>query len=166
MLEKSVLQIKIEKEEQARLKAEQELLELKKNQLEKEALANSVIIEHKNKMLQKISHEIDQGESTSFDLKKLIKEEMLSNADFEHTRKQLQDIHPDFFNKLNKKKIQNLNPLDLKYCTFIYFKMSTNQIAQTLSVEPHSARIFKYRLKQKFGLGKDIRLEDFLDSPG
>lgn len=166
VLENSMLQIKIEKEEQARLKAEQELLELKKNQLEKEALANSVIIEHNNKMLQKISDEIDLGESINFDLKKLIKEEMLAHTDFEHTRKQLQDLHPDFFNRLNRKKIQNLTPLDLKYCTFIYLKMSTNQIAQTLSVEPPSVRIFKYRLKQKFGLGKDLRLEDFLDSLG
>lgn len=42
------IQLRLEKEEQARLKAEQELLDLKRKQLEKEALANSLMIEHKN----------------------------------------------------------------------------------------------------------------------
>ena len=46
------MQVKLEKEEQARLKAEQDFLELKHQQLQKEALANSLMIEHKNDMLE------------------------------------------------------------------------------------------------------------------
>ncbi|RAV28959.1 hypothetical protein DN748_11255 [Sinomicrobium soli] len=154
------IQLKLEKEEQARLKAEQELLDLRRQQLEKEALANSLIIERKNDTLRQIQDKIQSGEAGH--IQKLIKEEMLMQADFEDIRMQIQELHPDFFNRLSEKAIQKLTPLDLKYCTYLYLKMDTRQIAQVLHVEPQSVRMFKYRLKQKFGLGKDVGLEEFL----
>ncbi|NGM65653.1 hypothetical protein [Sphingobacterium sp. SGR-19] len=156
----SALQLKIEKEEQARLRAEQELLHLKRQQLEKEALANSLIIEHKNDMLKQIQGKIQDGDAA--DVKKLLKEEMLLRADFEDVKMQIQQLHPTFFNQLTEKAVQKLTALDLKYCAYIYLQMTTKQIAQALHVEPQSVRMFKYRLKQKFGLGKDVDLEKFL----
>jgi len=156
----AALQLKIEKEEQERLKAEQELLDLKRQQLEKEALANSLLIDHKNDMLQQIKSKIQEGDTGK--IQKLLKEEMLLNADFEDVKMQIQALHPDFFNQLNEKAIQKLTPLDLRYCAYLYLKMTTKQIAQALHVEPQSVRMFKYRLKQKFGLGKEIDLESFL----
>lgn len=86
---------------------------------------------------------------------------MLVQSDFEDIKTHIQELHPDFFNQLNKNALQKLTPLDLKYCTYIYLKMNTKQIAQALDVEPQSVRMFKYRLKQKFGLGKEVDLEDF-----
>lgn len=157
----AALQLKIEKEEQARLEAERELLHLKRQQLEKEALANSLIIEHKNEMLKQIQGKIlDGGEAG--DIQKLLKEEMLLRADFDDVKMQIQQLHPTFFNQLTEKAVQKLTPLDLKYCAYIYLQMTTKQIAQALHVEPQSVRMFKYRLKQKFGLGKDVDLEKFL----
>lgn len=82
-------------------------------------------------------------------------------TDFEDIKMQIQELHPDFFNRLSEKAIKKLTLLDLKYCTYLYLKMSTKQIAQALHVEPQSVRMFKYRLKQKFGLDKDVVLEDF-----
>lgn len=155
------MQILLEKEEQARLKAEQELLDLRKQQLEKEALANSLIIDRKNETLKQIQNKIRSGEASH--IQKLIKEEMLLQTDFEDIKLQMQELHPDFFNRLNEKAVQKLTPLDLKYCTYLYLKMSTKQIAQILHVEPQSVRMFKYRLKQKFGLGKESDLEEFLE---
>lgn len=154
------MQLRIEKGEQARLKVEQELLDLRRQQLEKEALANSLIIERKNDTLKQIQGKIESGEARH--IQKLIKEEMLVQSDFEDIRIQIQELHPDFFNQLNRRALQKLTPLDLKYCTYIYLKMDTKQIAQALHVEPQSVRMFKYRLKQKFGLGKDADFEDFL----
>src|SRR5690606_36918927 len=75
------MQILLEKEEQARLKAEQELLDLRKQQLEKEALANSLIIDRKNETLKQIQNKIQSGEASH--IQKLIKEEMLLQTDFE-----------------------------------------------------------------------------------
>ena len=157
---KADMQIRLEKEEQARLKAEQELLELRRQQLEKEALANSLIIERKNDTLRQIQDQIRNGEAHH--IQKLLKEEMMMQANFETIKMQLQELHPDFFQRLNEKAVQKLTSLDLKYCTYIYLKMTVKEIAQTLHVEPQSVRMFKYRLKQKFDLGKDISLEDYL----
>ncbi len=154
------MQLLLEKEEQARLKAEQELLDLRKQQLEKEALANSLIIDRKNEILKQIQDKIKRGEAVH--IPKLLKEEMLVQSDFEDIKLQVQELHPDFFHRLTEKATQKLTPLDLKYCTYIYLKMTTKQIAHALYVEPQSVRMFKYRLKQKFGLGKDEDLERFL----
>ncbi|QQT25360.1 MULTISPECIES: hypothetical protein [Sphingobacterium] len=152
--------LKLEHEEQARLKAEQELLDIRKQQLEKEALANSLIIDRKNETFKQIQEKIRTGESRL--IQKLIKEEMLIQTDFEEIKMQVQELHPDFFNKLSDKAVQKLTPLDLKYCTYFYLKMTTKQIAQVLHIEPQSVRMFKYRLKKKFGLGQEDDLEAFL----
>ncbi|WP_346239071.1 hypothetical protein ABDK00_010065 [Niabella insulamsoli] len=156
------MQLKLEKEEQARLKAEQELLELKRKQLEKEALANSLIIEHKTDMLQQIQSQLKDGNAGN--IKKLLKEEMLLHADFEDIKSQIQQLHPGFFNQLSEKSLQKLTPLDVKYCAYLHLQMTTKQIAQALHIAPQSVRMFKYRLKQKFGLDRDTNLEEFLQT--
>ncbi|GAA4442314.1 LuxR C-terminal-related transcriptional regulator [Ravibacter arvi] len=156
----AALQLKIEKEEQARLKAEQELLELKRQQLEKEALANSLHIAYKNDMFRQIQDKMKEGDAGR--IRKLLKEEMMVSADFEAVKMQIQRLHPGFFNQLTERATQKLTPLDLKYCAYIYLEMPTKQIAQALHVEAQSVRMSKYRLKQKFGLGRDEDLEVFL----
>ena len=158
------LQLQLEKEEQARLKAEQELMELKRLQLEKETLTNSLIIEHKNDTLKQIQDKIREGDTGN--IQKLLKAEMLVRTDFDDIKTQIQELHPNFFGRLTEEAQQKLTPLDLKYCAYLYLKMTTKQIAQILHVAPQSVRMFKYRLKQKFGLDKADDLEDFLQRFG
>jgi len=158
------MRVRLEKEEQARLKAEQELLELKHQQLQKEALANSLIIEHKNDMFKQIQSKLQDGNPR--DIQKLLREETLLNADFENIKLQIQQLHPNFFSQLIDKANQKLTPLDLRYSAYIYLQMSTKQIAQVLHIEAQSVRMFKYRLKQKFGLSKESDLESFLQEVG
>ena len=95
---------------------------------------------------------------------KLLKEDMLLSADFDAITKQIQQLHPDFFSQLSARAIKKLTPLDLKYCAYLHLQMNTSQIAQAMHVEAQSVRMFKYRLKQKFGLDKDTDLEEFLRS--
>lgn len=156
----SMMQLQFEKEERARLKAEQELSDLKRQQLEKEALANTLIIEHKNEMLKQIKDTLKEGDPNN--VRKLLREKSLLNTDFEDVKGHIQQLHPDFFKQLTEIAIQKLTPLDLKYCAYIHLQMTTKQIAQVLHVEPQSVRMFKYRLKQKFDLGKGTDLEKFL----
>ncbi|WP_257657807.1 hypothetical protein [Parapedobacter lycopersici] len=160
----AAMQLKMEKEEQARLRAEQELLELQRGRLQKEALANSLIIEHKNDMLNQIRSQLKTGDTHH--VRKLLKEEALLNADFEEVKLQVQELHPGFFNQLTGKSVQKLTPLDLKYCTYIYLKMNAKQMAQALHVEVQSVRMFKYRLKQKLGLPRESDLEQFIQQLG
>lgn len=156
------LQMKLEKEEQARLKAEQKLLEMQQQQLKKEVMANALQIEHKNEMLHNLKDRINKGDAVN--IKRIVNEEMLLDEDFEQAKMKIQKLHPDFFNRLNQSARQRLTDLDLKYCAYIHLKMNTKQIAQLLHVEPKSVRMSKYRIKQKLGLEKEDDLDAFLQT--
>ncbi len=155
------MQLRIEKEEQARLVAEQELLQLKNEQMQKEVLASTLQIDRKNKLLEEIREKIKE-EGTYFNIERVLKTEKHLDSSIEQTVKEFQDIHPEFFNKLNELSSDRLTPLDLKYCAYLYLKLSTKEIAIIFNVEPKSIRMSKYRIKQKLNLHKDESLEAFL----
>ena len=111
-------------------------------------------------MLQQLSDDIEKGNAVN--TRRLLKEELLLDDDFEQTKLHLQKMHPDFFKMLSEKSVQKLTALDLKYCTYLHLKMDTRQIAQLLHVETQSVRMAKYRIKQKLGLGKDDDLDAYL----
>ncbi|MDO4782005.1 MAG: hypothetical protein Q4A09_02155 [Capnocytophaga felis] len=157
------MQLRLEKEEQARLKAEQELLQLKNEQMQKEVLANALQIDRKNKLLEEIKDKIKQ-EGNTFNIDRVLKKEKFLDDTIEQTVKEFQDIHPDFFNKLCELSANKLTPLDLKYCAYMYLKLSTKEIASAFNVEPKSIRMSKYRIKQKLNLEKEENLEEFLQS--
>ncbi|NSL86297.1 hypothetical protein ECE50_005630 [Chitinophaga sp. Mgbs1] len=156
----SELQIKLEKEEQARLRAEQQLMEVQQQQLKKEVMANVIQLEHKNQVLHQIKDKLTEGEPVN--LQKMLKEEMVLDSDFEHARLQIQQVHPDFFQLLQDKALKKLTLLDLKLCAYLYLKMDTRQISRLMHIEPKSVRMSRYRIKQKLGLDKEEDLYIFL----
>lgn len=156
------LQIRLEKEEQSRLKTEQELLTLQQQKLQDEVMANHLHILHKNEVLHQLKNKL--GEDNSLNINQIIREENLLDSDFEKEKFKIQEIHPNFFKILNEKAKQKLTSLDLKYCAYFYLGMNTKQIANILNVEPKSVRMTKYRLKQKFELDAEIDLIQFLKS--
>ncbi|PIF45681.1 hypothetical protein CLU96_2691 [Chryseobacterium sp. 52] len=160
----SEMQIKLEKEEKARLKAEQLLLETQQQQLQKEAMANVLQLEHKNRILHTIKDKL--GDDNSLNMQKIVKEEIVLDNDFEDAKVRIQQIHPDFFNLINEKAKKNLTLLDMKLCAYLYLKMDTRQISQLMHIEPKSVRMSRYRIKQKLGLDKDEDLNIFLQRLG
>ena len=156
------LQIKLEQEEQSRLKAEQELLELQQQKLQNEVMANQLHLQHKNKVLHDIK--VKLNDDKSLNINQIIKEENLLDNDFEKAKFQIQELHPNFFKTLSENAQQRLTSLDLKYCAYLYLGMDTKQIAHVLHIEPKSVRMTKYRLKQKFGLTAETDLVDHLRS--
>lgn len=162
--QESEMQMKLEKEEQARLKAEQQLLEAQQQQLQKEAMANVLQLEHKNRMLHTIKDKL--ADDSSLNMQKIMKEEMVLDNDFEGAKMQIQQIHPDFFNLINEKAHKKLTLLDMKLCAYLYLKMDTRQISQLMHIEPKSVRMSRYRIKQKLGLEKDEDLNLFLQGLG
>lgn len=158
------MQIRLEQEEKQRLKAEQELLEIQKEKLQQEAMATALQIQYKNEVLKEIKQKISEGNTQN--IGQIIKEEAILDADFEEMKTEIQKLHPHFFAQVQEHAVQKLSALDLKYCAYIFLKMSAKQIAQQLKVEPSSVRMFKYRLKQKFALPKEISLAGFLQRMG
>ncbi|OCA71894.1 hypothetical protein BBH99_13335 [Chryseobacterium contaminans] len=150
--------VKLKEEEQARLKAEQELLTLKQQKLQSEVLANQLHIQHKNEVLQQLQTQLSDAD---ININQVVREQNRVDNDFEKIRFTIQELHPDFFKNINEKAKQKLTPLDLKYCAYIYLGMDTKQIANLLNVEPKSVRMTKYRLKKKFGLDENIALDTF-----
>lgn len=152
------MQIKLQEEEQARLKAEQELLTLQQQKLQSEVLASQLHIQHKNEVLQQLQTQLSDKD---INIHQVVRGENRVDNDFEKIRFTIQELHPDFFKNINEKAKQKLTTLDLKYCAYLYLGMDTKQIANLLSVEPKSVRMTKYRLKKKFGLDENTALESF-----
>ncbi|QDW23534.1 hypothetical protein FFJ24_001295 [Pedobacter sp. KBS0701] len=158
------LQMKFEKEEQARLKAEQLLLESQQQQLQKEVMANQLQLEHKKEMLFQIKEKL--SDNHQLNINKIWNEELLLDNDFEEAKFQIQQVHPEFFSLLNQRAQQKLTALDLKLCAYLHLKMDTKKIAQLMHIEAKSVRMSRYRIKQKLGLGKDEDLKLFLQDMG
>ncbi|MGJ1367630.1 helix-turn-helix transcriptional regulator [Sphingobacterium spiritivorum] len=154
------IQFKLEQEEKARLKAEQELLTLKQQQLQREALANQLHLQHKNKVLQQLESRL--SDDKDINIRQVVKEEYRMDHEFEKAKFSIQELHPDFFKNLNDRSRQKLTNLDFKYCAYLYLGMETKQIAHLLNVEPKSVRMTKYRLKQKFNLDSETDLTGYL----
>lgn len=152
--------IRLQNEEQARLKAEQELLELQQQQLRDEVMIRQLQVQHKNEVLQTLKEKLQVEDPVN--IQQIIREENILDADFEKAKFSIQEVHPNFFKQLNEKAQQKLTSLDQKYCAYWYLGMDTKQIASLLNVEPKSVRMTKYRLKQKFGLERATNLETFL----
>lgn len=152
-------------EEKERLEAEQELMESEKEQLQKELLAGAMQVEHKNEVLNQLKEKLhEQAETLSpKTIDRLINAEMRADSDFGHLKTEFQEIHPDFFNRLQAQALKKLTRLDLKYCTYFYMKLDSKQIANLLNVAPKSVRMAKYRLKKKLGLAKADDLDHFLE---
>ncbi|NII81258.1 hypothetical protein H9N25_01655 [Pedobacter riviphilus] len=158
------LQMKFEKEEQARLKAEQLLLESQQQQLQKEVMASQLQLEHKKEMLFQIKEKL--SDNHQFNINKIWNEELLLDNDFEEAKFQIQQVHPEFFSLLNQRAQQKLTALDLKLCAYLHLKMDTKKIAQLMHIEAKSVRMSRYRIKQKLGLGKEDDLNLFLQNIG
>src|SRR5699024_5909705 len=155
---------KSKSEEAARLKTEQELMQSQKENLQKELMAGALQVEHKNELLQNLKERLakEADNKSTKQLDHIIKDELRIDENFEDIRKELNELHPDFFDRLQEKADKKLTQLDLKYSAYLYMKLSTKQIAELMHVAPKSVRMTKYRLKQKLNLGKRSELIDFL----
>lgn len=157
------LRSRLHQEETARLEAEAQLLKARQEQLQRGLMAGALQVEHKNELLQELKAQLlTASDSEAAQLKRIFREESMVDEDFDKVRSEFKDLHPEFFNKLQKAAQGKLTALDLKYCAYVSMQLPTKQIASLLHVEAKSVRMAKYRLKQKLGLGKDDSLEAYL----
>lgn len=161
---KAVMQLKVEQEEQARLKSEQALLSLQKDQLEKEAMADALQIERKNTLLLELKDKLKKLETDDNrgTVDRLLREEMQIEEALEQSAKEFKHIRPAFFQKLKELSENKLTPLELKHCAYLLLKLSTKDMATVFHVDPKSIRVSKYRIKQKLKLDKNTDLDSFI----
>ncbi len=154
------LQVQLQKEEQARLKAEQEVLTLQQEKLQNEVMASQLHLEHKTNILHQLKEKLNDDDNVN--INRIIREGNLLDKDFEHTKFQIQEIHPNFFKSIQEKAKQRLTDLDLKYCAYMHLGMNTKQIANVLNIEPKSVSMTKYRIKKKFDLDAETDLVQYI----
>ncbi|MCF3108825.1 hypothetical protein LL912_08555 [Niabella sp. CC-SYL272] len=152
--------LRLQLAESARLKAEQELLELQQQKLRDEIMMSQLQVQHKNELLLQLKEKLKEAQPVN--IQQIIRDEDLLDGDFEKAQFSIQEVHPNFFKNIHERSVQKLTSLDLKYCAYLYLGMDTKQIAGLLHVEPKSVRMTKYRLKQKFDLDKETDLVAFL----
>jgi len=164
----AALQLKMQQQEQARLQAEQQLLLIQKEQMQKEAMADALQIERKNRLLLQLKDKLKKLETEDNKglVEKVIKEEMRLEETVERSAREFESINPLFFSRLRELSGERLTPLELKHCAYLYLKLNTKEIAAAFYVEPKTIRVSKYRIKQKLRLDKDTDLDDFLQDIG
>lgn len=157
--------MELEREEQI-LGNRLQTMEVEKYQ--KELLAESLLVNHKNKVLEDLRLFLIQTPLLSG-----YKSELESILGNNHTspgqtpfESGIDDIHPNFYTRLQQKANHKLTPLDLEYCRMIFLKMSSKEMADILMVDPTTVRIGKYRLKRKLSLGKEDDLMTFIEEIG
>lgn len=138
--------LELEQKEKEQLKINQELLALRQEHLEKQALATSLHLDQKSKFLDELKEKLAES---GINLDKMLKEDQVLESKFGTLNTIIEQIHPSFFKKLHHYSKTKLTALDLK-------------IASILKAEPNTVRTTKYRLKQKLGLSKEDDLHLFL----
>ena len=176
------MQQKLDKEKEAFLQQEalineQRIVKLKNEQLKNELasksreLANSALnIISKNELLQSLQEEIQQlkdptgkklPETHLNKIRKIIREGMSSDQDWNLLESSFNETHKNYFSKL-KALYPELTPNDLKFCAYLRMNMSSKEIASLLSITLRAVEIRRYRLRKKLNLDHEKNLVEFL----
>jgi len=96
-------------------------------------------------------------------VKKLINEIELdsSTTQWEEFEVRFQQVHTDFYKNVAQ-QFPDLTSNELKLCAFLKLNMSTKDIAAITYQSTNSITVARWRLRQKFGIGKEESLATFL----
>lgn len=157
--EEVILKVKLQEAETNQLLAEQALLRERQQRLEKELLAEQLLKDSKNQIMEILA---DKHTSGNEEIKKLIKRQQQLDEEYEDHKTDFVEVHSSFFEQLQQRAGNSLTRLDMKYCSYILMGLSNKEISTRLNIEPKSIRMARYRIKQKLGLGKDDSLDNFI----
>ncbi len=139
--------------------------ELESLKQEKEKLDNQLIIY--NDIINKFKTiELNKNNDTLIspiknDLKKTLEQITLTNGISRTYIDKINRINDFFLTKLEEQSQEKLSFLSVKYCIAFAIDLETEDIAACFDIEPKSVRQIRYRLKQKFRLGRDTELDLF-----
>ena len=151
------------------LEAEQEIIKLQNEQLEKdmtsknkELAASTMSLIKKNEFLTNIKEQLKESESSK--VKSVIK-----TIDKDINEEYNWNLFKDAFNNADKeffKKIKNKHPdltsNDLKLCAYLRLNLSSKEIAPLLNISVKSVEIKRYRLRKKMLLPREVNLVEYI----
>lgn len=142
-------------------KSERQAIEI--NQLQKELIVGTVQLDQKNETIEKIKQVLNESKQfNNHVIKDLLLTDKMADKSFDDFSTLFQNVHPEFYSKLQEKANQKLTVLDLKYCIYIFMNFSSKEIANITHVNFNTVRTTKYRLKLKLNLSKDEDLAAYI----
>src|SRR5690606_33489318 len=153
------LKIKKQKEKERSLKRE---IELKNKQLSDKILFQST----RNKMLEEIIETITSKKEfkenkTLYAIVKDLKNHLKEDSKWDDYNELFENVNNTFIKNI-KQKHPDLNANDIRFISFIYLNLTTQEIAALLNISPESCRKRKERLRHKLEIDKDMDLYQYL----
>jgi DNA-binding CsgD family transcriptional regulator len=152
------------------LEAEQEIIKLKNERLEKEmesknkelAVSTMSLIK-KNEFLSKIKEQL-KANGNAPQVKTVIKtidKDISEEDNWKFFKKAFNNADKDFFKKI-KSRHPDLTSTDLKLCAYLRLNLSSKEIAPLLNISVKSVEIKRYRLRKKMDLPHEKNLTDYI----
>ncbi|WP_299778643.1 hypothetical protein [uncultured Formosa sp.] len=146
------------------------LLELQKQQKEKELFSIALQEQKKEELLQNVLLKLDAIERQdvnhlrSKDIKSLtseIKNHFSTHDNWRVFKKLFKEIHYDFFETLSATH-PNLTKGELKYCAYLKIQMHTSEVCSIMNISKEGLAKKRYRLKKKLGLKPNEQLDVYI----
>ncbi|NJB82539.1 LuxR C-terminal-related transcriptional regulator [Wenyingzhuangia aestuarii] len=144
------------------LQKQKDILELKNKELTSSALR---LIE-KDQFINKISNKLStRNERVNVsEIKRMIKSEKKNNTtNWSEFETRFTKVNKKFYVGLNQKH-PNLSLSEKKLCAFIKLKLTSKEIASLMGVSNESVHTFRYRLRKKLNLKKEVSLTEYIDN--
>lgn len=152
------------------LEAEQKIIRLQNEQLEKEmegksrelAVSTMSLIK-KNEFLSSIREKLKNSESSTQvnSVIKTIDKDISEKDNWNFFEKAFNNADKEFFKKI-KSRHPDLTSNDLKLCAYLRLNLTSKEIAPLLNISVKSVEIKRYRLRKKMDLPHETNLVDYI----
>lgn len=156
---KTLAELNLENEARKSIAAEQKILKLEHDKVQKEALVHTLLLDQKNQLLKEIDDQLKNTGDVKV-LRKALKQDAKSELKVNDKAQEFEELDPIFFVKMQQICGNKLTARDIKICAYLYLGFGNKELSEILNVEPKTIRMSKYRIKKKLELDVDIQLED------
>lgn len=166
-----------EKQKEHKLLAEQKIVKLQNQHLQKELeikskemANNTMVIIRRNETLTEIKEEFEKQKEilgSRFPNKNyekiisLINKNLSNEEEWKVFEENFDQAHNNFFKRL-KKDFPSLTPGDLRLCAYLHLNLTSKEIAPLLNISIRGVEIHRYRLRKKLELTGDDNLVEFV----
>ncbi|MCG8374784.1 MAG: hypothetical protein MI700_14670 [Balneolales bacterium] len=171
------LEMKHQKTQREREKAEQEVIKLTNEKLQTEVehksaqLAfNTMAMIRKNNLLSSLKKEVDHQKkelgkklpsSYYSRITRLIEQGIEDENEWEIFEQLYDQAHGDFFKRLKEKHPQ-LTPSDLRLCAYLRMNLASKEIAPLLNISVRGVEERRYRLRKRMNLSTEVNLTELI----
>ena len=166
---KKIIQEKEKNLRMQTLEAEQQIIKLQKEHLERDMeekngqlAASTMSLIKKNEFLSNLKKELKNTEISKVKgVIKTIDKEIKEEDNWKMFREAFKNVDKDFFEKI-KAKHPELTSNDLRLCAYLRLNLSSKEIAPLINISLKSVEIKRYRLRKKMNLPREVNLTDYI----